>query len=174
MKKVVINYGLISGAIVSALMGISVYLCDRNPEMKHSYVLGYGSMLLSFTMIFMGIKAYRDKYNGGIVSFGAAFKVGLYIALISSTMYVAVWALEYNFLYPDFMEKYATSVINDLKATGATQAKIDDKAKKMASMREWYKNPILFVLLTYAEILPLGLVVSLVCGLILKKGNKGA
>ena len=174
MKKIVWTYGLIAGAIVSALMGASVAYCTSNPNFKHSYAIGYATMLLAFTMIFMGIKTYRDKYNGGVVSFGKAFRVGLYIALISSTIYVAAWAIEYNLLYPDFMQKYSATVVNDLKAAGTTQATIDTKVKEMAKMAEWYKNPVFFVLLTYAEILPLGLVVSLICALILKRKQKQA
>ena len=172
MRKIVWTYGLIAGAIVSALMGASVAYCTSNPNFKHSYLVGYATMLLAFTMIFMGIKTYRDKCNGGVVSFSKAFTVGLYIALIASTIYVGVWALEYHFLYPDFMQKYSATVVNDLKAAGTAQATIDAKVKEMASMAEWYKNPVFFVLMTYAEILPLGLVVSLICALILKRKAK--
>ena len=172
MKKTVLTYGLISGAIVSGLMGITVALSASNPDFSHSYLLGYTTMLLAFSMIFLGVKKLRDKDNGGIVSFGRAFRVGCYIALIASTMYVIVWAIEYNFIYPDFMEKYSVRMVNDLKAAGAPQVKIDAKLKEMASMREWYKNPFFFTLITYAEILPLGVMVSLVCALILKRGHK--
>jgi len=172
MKKVVITYGLISGVIVSGLMGITVAFSSGHPDFNHSYLLGYGTMLLAFSMVFVGIKMFRDKCNGGVVSFGKAFRVGFFIALIASTMYVAAWAIEYNYLFPDFMEKYVSKIVSDLKTAGAAQATIDAKVNEMARMREMYKNRLFFILLTYAEILPLGLLVSLICALILKKGNQ--
>ena len=100
------------------------------------------------------------------------FLIGLYIVPIASTMYVAVWAVEYKYLYPDFMEKYSARMVTELKASGVAQAKMDAKLKEMAMYKDMYKNPFYFTLLTYAEILPVGLVVSLISALILKKKKK--
>ena len=172
MKKVVITCGLIAGGIVSGLMAISMVMYTRNPDINHSYVIGYASMILAFSLVFVGIKMFRDKHNGGAVSFGKAFMIGFYISLIASTMYVAVWALEYKYVFPDFMEKYSIQTINQIKAAGKSQAEIDAKLKEMAMYRDMYKNPVFFTLLTYAEILPIGLVISLISALILKKTKK--
>ncbi len=157
MRKIAIIWGLISGAIVSSMMAISAAHCAGNPDYKNSEYVGFASMTLAFSLIYVGIRVFRDRYNGGIISFGKAFRLGMYIALIASTMYVLVWAIEYNYVFPDFMEKFSTHAINELKASGAAQAKIDAKMKEMAMYRNMYKNPVLFTLLTYAEILPLGL-----------------
>ncbi len=172
MKKIILVNGLLSGAIVSTLMGISVAVYSSNPDADHSMVLGYAAMLLSFSLIFVAIKIYRDKHNGGIISFGKGFTIGLLIAVIASAIYVATWAVEYHYLYPDFMEKYSVCVINKAKASGASQAAIDKQVAQMASMKESYKNPFFFTLITFAEIFPVGLIVSLICSLILKKKNK--
>lgn len=171
MKKIVIICGLISGAIVSGLMGISMFMYTKNPDYNASYVTGYATMILAFSLIFVGIKIFRDKHNGGSISFGKAFRMGLYITLITSTIYVATWAVEYNYVFPDFMEKYSAHMISEVKASGASQAKMDAKLKEMAMYRDMYKNPLFFTLLTYAEILPVGLIVSLIAALILKKRN---
>ncbi|WP_309640972.1 hypothetical protein [Flavobacterium sp.] len=39
----------------------------------------------------------------------------------------------------------------------------------MAMYKEWYKNPLLVILMTYAEIFPIGLLIALISALILKK-----
>ena len=102
MKKNILIYGLISGLIVSALMAVIVSMCYKSGTFDSSIWIGYASMLIAFSMIFVGIKNYRDKYNSGIISFGKAFKVGLFITLIASTIYVIAWLIEEHFFFPDF------------------------------------------------------------------------
>ncbi len=126
-------------------------------------------MLIAFSMIFVGIKNYRDKYNGGIISFGKAFKVGFLITLIASTIYVIVWLVEEHYFFPDFMEKYMAYEMNKLQSSGISSAELADKTKDLEQAKEMYKNPFLKILFTYAEILPVGLVVSLISALLLKR-----
>lgn len=174
MKKNILIYGLISGLIVSAIMVVIVSMYSDSSGFEGAMWVGYASMLIAFSMIYVGVKNYRDKYNGGAISFGKAFKIGILIALIASTIYVIVWMFEYQFFFPDFMEKYADHEINRAKANGASGAELAQKIKEMDQAKEMYKNPILRILMTYAEILPVGLLVSLLCALILKrKQNPG-
>ena len=171
MKKNVLVFGLISGLVVSTLMAISMVTMYNNPDAGHgggSMIIGYLSMLVAFSLIFVAVKNYRDKQNGGVISFGKAFKIGLLIALIGSTMYVIMWALLYNFYMPDFMDRYCAQMIENAKAT-SSPAKIQELTEQMNTQKEMYKNPLFFVLFTYFEILPVGLLVSLVTALILKR-----
>lgn len=169
MKRIVLVYGLIAGAIVSAMMAVSIFLLHDHMDMEQSMMIGYASMLVAFALIFVGVKSYRDNQNGGQISFGKAFTIGLWITLIASTVYVAVWAVEYNFFVPDFMEKYTATMVNKAKADGLSASELAAKVKEMEQAREWYKNPLFFTLMTYAEILPVGLVVSLITALFLKR-----
>src|SRR5215210_5648522 len=122
MKKNIIIYGLIAGIVVSILMLSTVnYLshCEGNVDYDTSMLIGYASMLVSFSLVFVGIRNYRNKYNGGIISFGKAFKVGILIVLIASTIYVVAWLIAYFFFIPDFMEKFSAHELDKLKASGA-------------------------------------------------------
>ena len=171
MKKNVLVFGLISGLVVSTLMAISMVTMYNNPNAGHgggSMIIGYLSMLVAFSLIFVAVKNYRDKQNGGVISFGKAFKIGLLIALIGSTMYVIMWALLYNFYMPDFMDRYCAQMIENAKPT-SSPAKIQELTEQMNTQKEMYKNPLFFVLFTYFEILPVGLIVSLVTALILRR-----
>ncbi len=172
MKKNILIFGLISGSIVTAVMLFATISCYKDPDFRASEILGYTSMLIAFAFIFVGVKNYRDKYNGGVISFGKAFKIGFFIALIASTCYVAAWLIEYYVFVPDFMEKYTTHTLTVAREKGATEAELAAKAKEMAKYSTWYKSPLFVVLLTYAEILPLGVVVSLICSLILKRRSR--
>jgi len=169
MKKIVLVFGLIAGLIVTALMVFSIAKCYNNRDFESSMLLGYAAMLLAFSFIFVGIKNYRDKYNNGVITFGKGFKIGLLISLVASTMYVIVWLIDYYLFIPDFMDRYADHVLLQAKKNGATAAELTAKTKQMAEYKEIYKNPILVVLFTYAEILPIGLLITIISALILKR-----
>jgi amino acid transporter len=169
MKKNVIVFGLIAGLIVSTLMVLSMARCYSDPNLKHSMLIGYASMVLAFSFIFVGIKNYRDKYNDGLITFGKAFKIGALISLVASTTYVIVWLIDYYVFMPDFMDKYVAQALREAKADGASAAELATKTKELASSQEMYKNPVMVVLFTYMEILPVGILISLVAALILKR-----
>ncbi len=168
MKRNVFIFGLISGLIVSAFMAFTAMACYNNPEFEGNMVAGFASMIIAFSFIFVGIKNFRDRYNGGVVSFGKAFMIGLYISLIGSSLYVLTWLIMYYNFIPDFMERYSAHVMKEAQKSG-DQVVIAQKAKDMANYKEWYKSPIMVILLTYMEVLPIGLIVTIISALILKR-----
>lgn len=167
------SYGLIAGLIVSVMLVVSTTLCYSNPNFQSNMYIGFGAMFIAFSMIFVGVKNFRDKQNNGVITFGKAFKIGFYIALVASTLYVLVWLIEYYLFIPDFMDKYTAHVLKEAYAEGGGQAAINAKIAEMNSYKEMYKKPLFVVLLTYMEILPLGLVLSLISALIFKKKING-
>lgn len=169
MKRNIIVCGLIAGFIVSAMMVTSTSLCYTSGDFEGSMVAGYASMILAFSLIFVAVKNFRDKFNGGTVTFGEGFKIGLYISLIASSVYVLVWLVDYYLFVPDFMDKYSATMIKHSTEGGATPAEMKETIAEMDSYKEMYKNPLFVILLTYTEILPVGLIVSLICALILRR-----
>lgn len=167
MKKNVLVFGSIAGLLISIFMSGSMIYASKNPDAEHgtnSMLIGYLSMLIAFSLIFVAVKTYRDKQNGGVISFGTAFKMGLLIALIGSTMYVITWALVYNLYLPDFMDKYADAMIKTAKPEELQKVTVQAQEYK-----DMYKNPFMFTFMTYMEILPVGLIVSIITALILKR-----
>lgn len=167
MKKTVLIFGLIIGTILCINMVVMVNMMYTNTNFKGNDVLGYAAMVVLFSLIFFGARNYRNKNLNGFISFGKALKVGTLIALIGSTMYVVVWLFYYYLFVPDFMDIYTNYVLSNC-AEGDVQA----KATEMANFKEMYKNPLFVVLITYSEVLPVGLVVALVSALVLKKKNE--
>src|SRR6266545_5323522 len=143
-KKNIIIYGLIAGIVVSVLMLSSVnYIshCEGNVDYDTSLLIGYASMLIAFSLVFVGIRNYRNKYNEGVISFGKAFKIGIMIVLIASTIYVVAWLIDYFYFIPDFMEKYSAHMLDELKASGTSQLEIDKQAQEIARFGKMYNNP---------------------------------
>lgn len=174
MKRTILVFGLISGLIVSVFMGTSMAItgCMSETNYELGMVIGFSAMLVAFAFVFVGIKSLRDKQLGGTITFGKAFLTGIIIAFIASTMYVITWAIEYNFLMPDFMDNYAQHMLDEATASGTRAAELEGLKTEMTQMKENYKNPVLFSLYTYMEILPLGIIVALISALILKRKPK--
>lgn len=173
MKKTVLIYGLMSGVIVSLWMSIAMLTSSGNhDDLSTSMFIGFLGMFIAFIFIFVAIKNYRDKINGGTVSFGKAFIVGSLVALIASLCYVATWAVVYHSYLPNFMQDYASHAIQEYKASGMPETELQLKIEEMNSAAENYKNPFYFVAYTLMEILPLGLVVSLIAALVFKRKSR--
>ncbi|WP_445715996.1 DUF4199 domain-containing protein [Flavobacterium sp.] len=163
MNNIVLKNGIIGSFIVSGLLLAITFYMKENPEKEVSMFIGFAGMLLAFIFVILGIKQQRDA-NNGFISFGKAFLTGFWITLIISTIYVLVWLVVlYNF-FPNFAEHYTDMAI--AKASPDEVAKVTED---MNSFKEMYKNPIMVILLTYLEILPLGIVFSFISALILKK-----
>src|SRR5688572_22235808 len=174
MKKTIWIFGSISGLIITLLMLYATITCYTNPDMKANDVVGYAGMIAAFSFVFVGIKNCRDKYNGGIISFGQAFKTGLFITLVASMIYVVVWIVDYYIFMPDFLDKYIPNVLNEAARKGATESELKEKAAEMENFRAMYQNPLFVVVITFMEIFPVGLIVTLVSALILKRKLKQA
>jgi hypothetical protein len=161
MRKIVLTYGLIAGAILSLMMLATIPFQDRIGFDK-GLVIGYTTMVIAFLMIFFGVRSYRDNVAGGSVGFGRALGVGLLITAIASICYVATWQLIYYRITPDFMDKYAAYTIDKAKKSGASDAAIAARTQEMAEFSEMYKNPLINIAFTFLEPLPVGVVFALV------------
>jgi hypothetical protein len=168
MKRIVLTFGLIAGAIVAVMMAITLTLIDRG-KLGHSEVIGYTTMVLAFVMVFVGIRSYRENVGGGTITFGKAFQVGILITLICCAVYVVTWEIIYVNFMPDFAVKYATHVVDAMRASGASPAAVAAKQKEMAAFQKLYANPLINVGMTFMEIFPVGLIVTLLSAAVLRK-----
>ncbi len=168
MKKTVLTFGLISGALSAATMLVTLPFADKIGWEKGE-ILGYTVIVLSALMVFFGVRSYRENVGGGRLTFGRGFAVGILITLISSACYVATWEVIYYKLMPGFSEKYAAHMVERAKASGASQQKIDETERQAKQFKQMYDNPAINVAMTFAEVFPIGLVVTLVSAGILRK-----
>ncbi|GAB2656866.1 hypothetical protein GCM10027036_07910 [Flavihumibacter cheonanensis] len=167
MKNIVLVFGIIIGLVFCANIGFMVYWMYHNPDLKGSELVGYAVMVVVFSLLYIGVRNYRNKQLDGFISFGKAFKTGALIALLGSAIYVAAWLFSYYLFVPDFMDVYSEYALKN-----CTPEDLPAKTKEMADFKELYKNPLFVILITFSEVLPIGLVVALVSALILKRKRK--
>lgn len=159
MKKHVLIFGIIPGLSWLILQLFVIHQMYTNPDLETNDFLGYTAMFVIFSLIFFGIRDYRNKKLDGTISFGKALKTGTLMALVASAVYVIVWLFYYNLFVPDFLDVYSQFVLdNDMM-----------DPESLESIMTWYRNPFGMILLTALEVLPIGLLVALISSLILKK-----
>lgn len=172
MKKIVLTFGLISGAISAGLMmGIMRFIDQIGFD--RGVIVGYTAILLSFLLVFFGIRSYRENVGDGYISFGRAFQVGILIALISSLIYIVAWEIVFqNWLY-DFPEKYTNYLIEQARASGASAEEIARQREEWNSTWALYRGNILVrAAYTFLEPFPVGLLITLISAVILRRRRK--
>lgn len=170
MKKTVLTYGPIAGVVIVLLMALFIGIMGKEQDFQVGEILGYASMIVALSTIFVGIRKYRDDELGGMITFGKAFQVGLLITLVASAIYVAAWMFySAGGGANEMMTAYLDQMVEKMEASGATQAEIDAKVSEMEQFQEMYKNPIVKIGITFLEIFPVGLIISLIAAGLLRK-----
>lgn len=169
MARIVLIFGLISGAIAAVLMWLLMgYVNKGSIDFDSGMTWGYATMIIALSMVFFGIKSYRDNH-GGRVTFLKGIQVGILISLISAVCYAASWELYYPSVGDEFMQKYSAYYIDKMKKEGAPQAEIEKTQNEMAQFGEMYKNPLVRFPMTMLEILPVGMIVTLISAALLRR-----
>jgi hypothetical protein len=172
MKKTVLTFGVISGAVSSLLMLGTLPFMHRIGFDK-GLIVGYTAIVASFLPIFFGIRAYRER-SGGTLTFGRGFAIGLLITLISCAFYVATWEVIYFKFWPGFADEWSAYAIGEARASGASAAAIEQTRQQMADMKRILDNPLTNAAYTFIEPLPVGLLVTLISAGVLRRRSAKA
>jgi hypothetical protein len=159
-------YGGIAGAIVIGVL-VAGFMLDL-PNHTSSMWFGYLIMLVALSLIFVGVKRYRDVECGGIIKFGRALGLGLGISAVAAIVYIIGWEAYLAASGWDFMKDYSASIIDGMRADGASAAAIEAKQAEMRGLAEMYRNPLMRIPITFVEIFPVGLIVALISAALLR------
>lgn len=169
MRRYVLIFGSIGGSVLVLIMFLTMPFFDETIDLDSAQWLGYVSMIVALSTVFVGIKSYRDKELAGRIGFGNAFRAGLLTALVASVFYVAGWMIYVYTLDTDFMDVYHRQSIEKVKISGDSETEIKAQIADMEAFRELYKNPLVQIGVTFLEIFPVGLLVALISAGILKR-----
>jgi len=164
MFRIMLVYGAIAGVITIALMSLGMMLSSG----AGSQLQGYLIMLVVLSLIFVGIKRYRDKDLGGVIKFLPAFGLGVGIAAVAGVFYVLSWETSLQLTDFAWIEDYKQSAIAGYEAKGLSGEALSEKVAALESMMANYRNPLVRLPITFLEIFPVGLLVALISAALLR------
>jgi hypothetical protein len=138
-------------------------------KMENGLWIGYTGMVIALSLVFFGIKSFRDNYAGGNITFGRGFLIGLAITFIASVFYVIAWEITFAKSGEWFMQQWSLSELEKLKSSGSTEEELKMAKQKWDEFRQLYQNPLIRFGMTLMEIVPVGLVISLLSAALLRK-----
>ncbi len=168
MKKTVLTFGLLSGALSILLMLLTLPLID---DLRHQLadVLGYTSMVVAALVVFFGIRSYRENAGGGRMTFLRGLAVGALIAAVAGVCYAAAFQVVYFRLMPQFGERFSVCMVERARAAGATDAEIVETAEQARTLKGLYDQPLTNAALTFGTSFPVGLAAAAISAVILRK-----
>lgn len=170
MQRIILTYGAIAGAVIigTMLLGFSL---DDALETRISEWLGFLVMFVALSMIFVGIKRYRDQELGGVIKFGTACLLGLGISAVAAVVYVVAWEVYLSVTDYAFINDYTQSIVQAKAADGVAGAELEALVTKMDELKVRYASPVYRVPMTFLEIFPVGLLVTLISAAILRNSK---
>lgn len=172
MLQSILKNGVIAGLIVAVpMILVTLTLGDKAPTGNMGLVIGYTTMLVALSVIFPALKRQRDVVNGGVIKFLPAFLMGLGISAVAGVLYVLAWEATLAISGMDFGALYAEHLVEAAKARGASEAEIAAERVKAEDFAKMYANPLFRMPITFTEILPVGLIVSLISALLLRNSR---
>lgn len=172
MTNIIFLFGTFAGLIVIGGMLAVIVSTGGQPEIEdHSLIVGYAIMIVALSMIFFAVKRYRDVELGGVIGFGRAFMVGVGVSIVAGIIYCAVWEVYMAATNYTFMNAYADAMIAGERAKGATPEAISKLTAEMEQMKVQYLNPLFRIPMTFIEIFPVGVIVSLISAAILRNSR---
>jgi hypothetical protein len=168
MIRLIVFYGVIAGLIVGIPM---VTMMMLSPKAMPGVFIGYLTMIVALTAVFIGVKHYRDKVLGGAIRFLPALLVGLGISAVASLIYAIAWEISLAFSGFDIAEWYAKWVVDEARAKGTTGAELQKVMADAQGFVESYKNPLYRVPMTFIEMFPVGVLISLISAAVLRNSR---
>jgi hypothetical protein len=104
----------------------------------------------------------RDVDRGGVIGFWPAFLIGLGISFIAGIFYVVAWEAVQAMTHMDFADSYAHAMIESQKVKSASAEALAKLTADMETFKVQYADPLFRLPMTFVELFPVGVLVTLV------------
>ncbi|MBX2970569.1 MAG: DUF4199 domain-containing protein [Cyclobacteriaceae bacterium] len=171
MRFIVIKYGLIAGGILAFVMIVTLPFTREWMQQGYLEMVTISTFVVGLSTIFFGMRAYHQTLAK--VSFGKSLLIGILITLIAGMINALAWEVCYQTAFQDFPEQFVERNIHRLKEAGKTDAEIEVEIVAVKEMMNAYNGNILLRLfLSFTEIIPLGIVISLASAMVFRLRQK--
>jgi hypothetical protein len=168
MFTLIVRYGVIAGLIIGIPMMWRMISAKPGEVPVVGMLLTYLVMIVALTAVFVGIKAYRDKVLGGVVRFLPALGVGLGISVVASILYVIAWEISSAYSSFDFIAFYKAYMVEAVQSKGGSPAQVTQAIADAEAFEKMYRNPLYRLPMTFIEIFPVGVLISLISAAVLR------
>ncbi len=143
------RYGVIGGLIfvVYALLGNIIGFARPSAGMMSLVLNGLISLALYVGLMVIAIRHYRDTENGGSVTFGKGFLIGLGIALIVAVFSAVFTYIYMSFIEPDYLQTTLREMESMYEGLGMSEEQLEtmmEEAQKNMSPGRMFMQSILF------------------------------
>ena len=170
MSRIILIFGVAAGLLVAVPMCLLVANAEPGSAAT-SHFTGYLIMLLALSLVFLGVKRLRDRELGGVIRFVPALLAGLGISAVASVIYVIGWEITLAVTDFAFIDSYSNAAVEAARAKGASAAEVEAVIAQMEEFRQQYANPLFRMPVTFIEIFPVGLLVSLITAALLRNSR---
>ena len=164
MNSEALKMGLMMGGLLIAYM-----LVLHFAGLMTSKPLGWISYALVLAGIYLGVKNYRDAFQGGYISFGQAFGMGFRIVLYASLLLTVYTYIYYKTFGHDTIGTLKDMMMNELAKSEVSES----QAEQVSEIYErWVFIPGALAIGSLLGTLFMGALLSLVNAAILKRENQ--
>ena len=171
MFRYILIYGAIAGAVVGVPLSVMTLSLSGQAMMRYGMFIGYLTMLIALSAVFLAIKRHRDVDLGGVIRFWPALGLGLGVSVVAGVIYVVAWEASCAIAHADFAGTYARAMIAQQEAKGVSGAALERFRTEMEHFKQQYANPLYRWPMTFAEIFPVGVIVSLISAALLRNSR---
>ena len=171
MKSTVFRYGIYGALAILFFLSVHFFLIMPNAGYEVQEAFGYLTIFISMIFVFLGIRHYRNHFNGGFLSFGEGFKIGILIVLIPAVFFGLFDILYTEVINPSWSDDYYSHFAEKLKASTPPE-KLDKALSELKSNKELFDNPVMSFLLMAATVLIIGIIVTIISALALMRRKK--
>ena len=171
MLRYILIYGVIAGIVVGVPLSVMTLEMSGHAMMHYGMLIGYLTMLIALSAVFLAIKRHRDVDLGGVIRFWPALALGLGVSVVAGVIYVVAWEVSCAIAHADFAGSYARAMIAQQQAKGVSGAALARFRAEMEQFKVQYANPLYRWPMTFAEIFPVGVIVSLISAGLLRNSR---
>jgi hypothetical protein len=157
------------GIIISAaltLYSLVLFLLDVSYDSKLTY-LSY--LILAFGL-FWAIFSYRNKQEGGFITYGEVFKYGFFVGLVISII-VGIYTFIYvKYINPGIIDDIMVKAEEDMLTRNPNMS--DEQIEKGLSYVEMFTSPVIMAVFGFFGNLVASTVISLIIAIFAKRKKK--